>query len=57
MRSTFSLVCAMIQALITQDIIAAVDVQGYPDTTLCLKLLITSTQTLNYGSYDTFLML
>lgn len=40
-----------------QDLMVALDVQGHSDTTLCLRLLIGLTQTLNYRSYDTFLML
>lgn len=47
----------MIQTVIMQDLMVALDVQGHSDTTLCLRLLISLTQTLNYRFYDTFLML
>lgn len=38
MRSTFSLVYALIQTLIIRDLTVALDAQGYSDTSLCLKL-------------------
>lgn len=44
----------MIQTVIMQDSIVALDIQGHLATTLCLKLLISTSQALSYRSYDTF---